>query len=65
MKILKETGMKRLMTDVESAYMRDKKLHEIDDRYQTANTWYRARSVCIGTTGLTWLYSLVDALLDL
>ena len=32
LKILKETGMKRLMTDVESAFMRDKKLHEIDDR---------------------------------
>jgi preprotein translocase subunit SecA len=32
LKILKETGMKRLMTDAESAYMRDKKLHEIDDR---------------------------------
>jgi len=32
MKILKETGMKRLMTDVESAYMRDKKVHDIDDR---------------------------------
>ncbi len=32
LKILKESGMKRLMTDVESAYMRDKKLHEIDDR---------------------------------
>ncbi|MFQ5452660.1 MAG: preprotein translocase subunit SecA, partial [Candidatus Zixiibacteriota bacterium] len=31
-KMLKETGMKRLMTSVESAYMRDKKLHEIDDR---------------------------------
>ncbi|UCC45788.1 MAG: preprotein translocase subunit SecA, partial [Candidatus Zixiibacteriota bacterium] len=32
LKILKEQGMKRLMTDVESAYMRDKKLHEVDDR---------------------------------
>jgi len=32
MKTLKETGMKRLATDVESAFMRDKKLHEIDDR---------------------------------
>jgi preprotein translocase subunit SecA len=32
MKILKETGMKKLTTDVESAFMRDKKLHEIDDR---------------------------------
>ena len=32
LKTLKETGMKRLMTDVESAYMRDKKLHQIDDR---------------------------------
>ncbi len=31
MKLLKETGMKRLMTDVESQYMREKKLHEIDD----------------------------------
>ncbi len=31
MKILNEEGMKRLMTEVESAYMRDKKLHEIDD----------------------------------
>lgn len=32
MKLLKETGMKKLLTDVESAFMRDKKLHEIDDR---------------------------------
>jgi len=32
MKLLKESGMKKLMTDVESAFMRDKKLHEIDDR---------------------------------
>ena len=32
MKLLKETGMQKLKTDVESAYMRDKKLHEIDDR---------------------------------
>ena len=32
LKLLKETGMKRLITDVESSYMRDKKLHEIDDR---------------------------------
>ncbi len=32
LKILKEPGMKKLMTSVESAFMRDKKLHEIDDR---------------------------------
>ncbi|MBK7142384.1 MAG: preprotein translocase subunit SecA [bacterium] len=32
LKLVKEQGMKRLITDVESAYMRDKKLHEIDDR---------------------------------
>ncbi len=32
LKLLKETGVKRLMTDVESAYMREKKLYEIDDR---------------------------------
>jgi len=32
LKILKETGMQKLKTDVESVYMRDKKLHEIDDR---------------------------------
>ena len=32
LKIMKETGMKKLVTDVESSYMRDKKLHEIDDR---------------------------------
>jgi len=32
LKVLKETGMKKLVTDVESAYMRDKKLHEVDDR---------------------------------
>jgi preprotein translocase subunit SecA len=31
-KILKEQGMKRLMTDVESSFMREKKLHEIDDQ---------------------------------
>ncbi|MDH3890596.1 MAG: preprotein translocase subunit SecA [candidate division Zixibacteria bacterium] len=32
MKLLKETGIKKLMTEVESAFMRDKKVHEIDDR---------------------------------
>lgn len=32
MKILKESGAKALVNDVESAFMRDKKLHEIDDR---------------------------------
>jgi len=32
LKILKEPGVSRLVTDVESSYMRDKKLHEIDDR---------------------------------
>lgn len=32
LKILKEPGMKRLISDVEASYMRDKKLHEIDDR---------------------------------
>ncbi len=31
MKLLNEPGVKRMMTDVESSYMRDKKLHEIDD----------------------------------
>jgi preprotein translocase subunit SecA len=31
LKLLKETGMAKLKTEVESAYMRDKKLHEIDD----------------------------------
>ncbi len=30
-KILKEPGMKKLMSDVEGSYMRDKKLHEIDE----------------------------------
>ena len=32
LKILKEPGMKRLLSDVESSFMRDKKLHEIDER---------------------------------
>ncbi|MFZ5979934.1 MAG: preprotein translocase subunit SecA [Candidatus Zixiibacteriota bacterium] len=32
MKIMKETGVKKLVTDVESSYMREKKLHEIDER---------------------------------
>ncbi|MBD3401325.1 preprotein translocase subunit SecA, partial [candidate division GN15 bacterium] len=32
LKILKEPGVQQLLTDVESAYMRDKRLHEIDDR---------------------------------
>ncbi len=31
LKLLKETGMKKLMSEVEGVYMRDKKLHEIDD----------------------------------
>lgn len=32
LKLLQEQGVKKLMTDVESSYMRDKKLHEIDER---------------------------------
>jgi preprotein translocase subunit SecA len=32
LKLMKEQGVKKLVTDVESAYMRDKKLNEIDDR---------------------------------
>ncbi len=32
LKILKEPGIKRLTSDVEASFMRDKKLHEIDDR---------------------------------
>jgi preprotein translocase subunit SecA len=32
LKLLKESGISKLITDVESAYMRDKKLHEVDDR---------------------------------
>lgn len=32
MKVLKETGIKKLISDVEADYMRDKKLNEIDDR---------------------------------
>ena len=32
LKLLKETGMKKLLSDVEADYMRDKKLSEIDDR---------------------------------
>jgi pimeloyl-ACP methyl ester carboxylesterase len=32
MKVLKEPGVGKLISDVESAFMRDKKLHEIDDR---------------------------------
>ncbi|UCG42724.1 MAG: tetratricopeptide repeat protein [candidate division WOR-3 bacterium] len=46
-------------------YLAATELQEIEDRYRTANTWYQARSVSIGTTGAIWLYSLVDALLDL
>ena len=32
LKLLKEPGVSKLVTDVESVFMRDKKLHEIDDR---------------------------------
>ncbi|MCH8027917.1 MAG: preprotein translocase subunit SecA [candidate division Zixibacteria bacterium] len=32
MKLLKESGVSKLITDVESSYMRDKKLHEVDER---------------------------------
>ncbi len=32
LKVLKETGMKKLLSDVEADYIRDKKLNEIDDR---------------------------------
>ncbi|MBU0984166.1 MAG: SEC-C domain-containing protein, partial [candidate division Zixibacteria bacterium] len=32
LKLVKEPGMKKLMSDIEGAYMREKKLNEIDDR---------------------------------
>ncbi|MCH9025003.1 MAG: preprotein translocase subunit SecA, partial [candidate division Zixibacteria bacterium] len=32
LKLLKESGVSKLITDVESSYMRDKKLHEVDER---------------------------------
>jgi preprotein translocase subunit SecA len=32
LKLMKESGMSKLVTDVESSFMRDKKLDEIDDR---------------------------------
>ncbi|RME24722.1 MAG: preprotein translocase subunit SecA, partial [Candidatus Zixiibacteriota bacterium] len=32
LKILNEPGVKKLITDVESAYLRDKKLYEVDER---------------------------------
>lgn len=32
LKIMKEPGMTKLVSDVEASFMRDKKLHEIDDR---------------------------------
>ncbi|MDF1543514.1 MAG: preprotein translocase subunit SecA [bacterium] len=32
LKLLNETGVTKLISDVEGSYMRDKKLHEIDDR---------------------------------
>jgi hypothetical protein len=37
----------------------------IADGYQDANNWYHARTITIGTFALTWLYSLVDAVLHL
>ena len=46
-------------------YLAATELREIEDRYRSVNTWYQARSVCIGTTAGVWLYSLVDALLEL
>jgi hypothetical protein len=36
----------------------------INSSYRVANSWYKARSICIGTTSLIWAYSLLDALLD-
>ncbi|MCH7690256.1 MAG: preprotein translocase subunit SecA [candidate division Zixibacteria bacterium] len=32
LKLLKESGVSKLITDVESSYMRDKKLYEVDER---------------------------------
>ena len=51
--------------DAHGDYLAATELQDIQERYQTANTWYRARSITIGTTGAIWLYSLVDALLEL
>lgn len=34
---------------------------DIAARYATANNWYRARTVLIGTTTFIWLYNLFDA----
>jgi hypothetical protein len=34
----------------------------VQNRYSTANRWFRTRTVFIGTTSLVWLYSLIDGL---
>jgi len=51
--------------DAHEDYLAATELHDIEDRYRAANNWYRARSITVGTTGAVWLYSLVDALLEL
>ena len=55
LKLLKEPGMKKLMSDVEAAYMRDKKLHEIDDRlyYFIDEREHSIALTDLGTTQLT------------
>jgi hypothetical protein len=44
------------------AYLQATTPTAIEARYQTANGWYRARTVCIGAAAVVWLASLVDAL---
>jgi hypothetical protein len=36
----------------------------IPARYNTANNWFRTRTVFVGTTTLIWLCGLIDGLLD-
>lgn len=47
------------------AYLNSTDLNEIQSRYDDANRWHQARTIFIGTTSIVWLYSLVDALLQL
>lgn len=42
-------------------YLQQTELGEIEKSYRVSNNWYKARTVCISSAGLVWLYSLLDA----
>ncbi len=47
--------------DAHRYYLEQTELGKIQQSYRAANNWYKARTVCLSSAGLVWLYSLLDA----